>query len=441
MYMPVYPAAFGVNISSTQSKDLLLAPSSGNPYIGTAGVGRNVDNITYYKTTDDTACWFAYQNDSFLVHYTLDFGSGSKPLFYDFDGDGLTDIVVANFGYYQPGLESQLEPSSLAFYRNTGTATAPTFTEVSEDYDSLSKYNLPVMDFAFGDLNGDGKNDLLVGDLYGYLYYFENTANTGSSFPAMTASEYFGIQVDNYAAPFIYDVNGDSLNDLVVGMQNGTLSYFWNFGTKTNPQFSPDSVNANFGNVSVVNGNTFGYSQPYIRQDAAGNLMLFVGSLSGAIYEYEIDQTKLRGGSFTCIDSNYIPRNRAANSSISIADINNDGKLEYLTGNAAGGLMMFSDSLWDPGLLLGIPTLPGGKTQMDIYPNPAKDYFFCAAANGQFNQPVTEVYNVLGEKLDLDAQLTGGKVLLNSSRASNGFYIIKINDSGKTYSGKVFIVH
>jgi hypothetical protein len=441
MFMPVYPAVYGMNISGGASQDLLLSPASGNPFNGTTGVGRNVFNVQYYESTGDTACWYTYQSDSFLVHNTLDFGSGSKPLFYDFDGDGLTDIVVGNYGYSQPGQISQNETSALAFYRNTGTASAPVFTEVSADYDSLSKFNIAVMDPAFGDLNGDGKNDLLIGDQAGNLNYFENTASVGSSFPVLTAAQFDGLRTDDYAAPFIYDVNGDGLNDIVVGMQNGTLSYYWNFGTKTNPMFSQDSVNTSFGNINVTFHNAYGFSQPYIHPDGAGNLMLYVGSLSGAVYEYQIDQTQLKGGSFSLINSNFVGNLPAANSSISIADINNDGKLEYVVGNASGGLLLFSDSLWDPETILAIPSIAPAKTHMNIYPDPAKDYFFCTPASGTFINPVTAVFNLLGGEVNMNAQLNNGKVLLNPSQVDNGFYIIKINDADQVYTGKVLVMH
>ncbi|MDB5282946.1 MAG: hypothetical protein JWO06_2021 [Bacteroidota bacterium] len=429
MLIPSYPAAYGIDVNHDGLNDVLLSPN-----VTTAG--RNVKNVTYYKNTGDTSCWYNYQNDSFIVHHMLDFGSDSKALFYDYDGDGLKDIIVGNYGYFRPFIAYL---STIAFYRNTGTATQPQFTEVTTDVDNLSAQNLVAFNPAFGDMDGDGHNDLIAGDLYGYLYFFKNAATNGSSFPVMTTSQYFGINIGLYAAPFIYDVNGDSLNDLIVGRQDGKLSYYWNFGTKTSPLFSPDSVNSNFGNINVtLSGFNYGYSQPYL-MDSAGQLKLFVGSLRGSVFEYIVDPAKLRGGSFTLIDSNFLQHSVGTKATISIADINNDGKLEYLAGNSRGGLMLYSDSLWDPSTLLGIENIAVPKGELLIYPNPARDYFVCALQDNEFENPKTEVFNIVGEKMRVEINLSENKILIAANDLPSGFYVVKVSDKQKIYTGKILI--
>ena len=391
--------------------------------------------------TGDTTCWYEYQNDSFLVHHMLDFGTNSKPVFYDYNGDGLLDIVVGNYGYFDSTKTPPFQ-SALAYYQNTGTATHPKFKEITLDVDSFSKYNLLGVSQAFGDLTGDGKPDMLVGDAYGHLYFLKNTGTTGSSFPAMTSSNYFNISVNQFAAPFIYDLNGDSLNDILVGRLDGGISYYWNYGTKTNPLFSPDSVNNKFGNISVKPyGGIYGYSQPFVYTDKAGTLKLLVGSQNGTVYEYNIDRNHLRSATdtFPLIDSNYLSQSVGKNASISVADINGDGDLEYLMGTATGGIMMYSDSVWDPVVLMSIPSVPPGLNQLLIYPNPAKDYFVCSFGNNEFTSPKAEVFNLVGEQINTPVTTNGGKVEINSALLSAGFYMVKIQDEGKTYTGKIMI--
>ena len=41
----------------------------------------------------------------------------SRPLFYDFNGDGLVDIIVGNLGYFN---NTPYYSSTLAYYQNTG---------------------------------------------------------------------------------------------------------------------------------------------------------------------------------------------------------------------------------------------------------------------------------------------------------------------------------
>ncbi len=437
MFMATYPAAFGVDVNQDGQTDILMSPNvPGLNFVG-GGAGRNIKNVMYYKNTGDTSCWYNYQSDSFLVHHSLDFGSNSKALFYDFNGDGLTDIVVGNLGYFE---FLPTYTSTLAYYQNTGTASHPVFTEVTTDLNNISQYNLVSVNPAFGDMDGDGKKDLIVGDSYGYLYYFKNSAATGSNFPSMTSSQYFGLSVSVYAAPFIYDVNGDSLNDLIVGDRTGKLTYFWNYGTKTNPLFSQDSSNSNFGAVNVTpTGGNSGFSQPYITKDSAGNMLLFVGSVSGYIYRYLIGPSRLRGGSFTLLDSNFIGQSVGAIATISIADINNDGQLEYLVGNARGGLIMFSDSIWDSGTTLGVVNLQNNNYRLRAYPNPAKEYVVCVAENMDFINPKTEVYNVLGQKMNSEITVTNNKITIGTANFSNGFYLVRITDGDKVYTAKIMI--
>jgi hypothetical protein len=430
MTIPSYPAAFGVDVNNDGLEDILISPNQTTEE-------QDVNNVIYYRNTGSLSCPYEMVEDSFLVHNMLDFGTESKGLFYDFDGDGLKDIIVGNYGYFQA---SAPYISKLAYYRNTGSATQPAFTYQTDDIGGVSQYGLQGVDPAFGDMNGDGKPDLIIGDITGNLSYFQNTSATGgSSFPSMTASQYFNLNVGANAAPFIYDLNGDSLPDLLVGRQDGGVSYFWNFGTKTAPQFSMDSMNLYLGNINVtVSPNSVGYAQPYV-YGSAGHLKLFVGSLIGSVYVYDVNTDNLRSGNFNLITSNFLQQYAGAKSTISIADINNDGELEYLVGNARGGLDMYSDSAWDPGTSLGIAEVEKSPAQLRIYPNPAKDYFVCSMVNDEFVKPQVEVFNVLGEKMNVDANFLSPRITVNSANLSNGFYIVRVLDSGKTYLGKVLL--
>ena len=425
-----YPAAFALDVNNDGSDDLLISPNQ-------TVQARDIKNVMYYKNTGDTSCQYAYQNDSFLIHHMLDFGTQSKALFYDMNGDGLMDIIVGNYGYFEAANPYK---STLAYYLNTGSNSHPQYTMQTEDYNNFSVYGLQGVNPAFGDLDGDGKADLLIGDITGGLHYFKNSGSTGSSFPSVTDAQYFNINVGSYSAPFIYDVNGDSLNDLIIGNENGTLSYYWNFGTRDSARFSTDSVNAGFGGINVtVSPNSIGFSQPYIYKDRQGNVLLFVGSLSGYISEYTIDPAKLRSGNFNRITNDFIGQPVGYNSTISIADINDDGDQEYLIGNSRGGLLMYSDSVWNPGTSLGISEPEMQHQQMLLYPNPAKDKITCSFPGQQLINPQTEVFNIIGERMFVEASPDEQKVIINTSSLSNGFYLIRIQNAVEIYTGKVLI--
>ena len=128
------------------------------------------------------------------------------------------------------------------------------------------------------------------------------------------------------------------------------------------------------------------------------------------------------------------------NSTISVADINNDGLLEYLVGNSRGGLMMYSDSAWNPGTAtLGITSVEPANRQLRIYPNPARDYVTCASPQQDFVNPQTELFDVLGEKMNVETSLNNHQVNINTSQLSNGFYVVRIVQQGQIFTGKVLV--
>jgi len=428
--MPTYPAAFGIDANSDGLEDLLISPNV------TAG-GADINNVKLYKNVNNQLCNFEPQSDSFLVREMLDFGTDSKPVFFDFNGDGLKDIVIGNYGYFRP---YQTYKGTLAYYENTGTSTKPKFKMRSEDYSNFSNYLLVAAHPAFGDLNGDGKEDMVVGELNGYLHFFKNTGGMVANFSTMTTPQYFGIDVGQFSAPFIYDMNGDSLLDLIVGKKDGKISYFWNFGTKTIPQFSPDSVNTFFGGINVtLTGYSEGDAQPYIMKESNGNLALLVGSFKGTVSKYNVNLSNLRGGSFTLVDSILLQTDVGSKACISVADINSDGLLEYVVGNSRGGLLMYSDSLWDPGTLLSVePNLPEINL-LKIYPNPARDYFICSVDGVDLSLATVELFNIIGERVNPNINISNSKILFGTSELSNGFYLMRVTQAGKTYTGKIIV--
>ncbi len=428
--MPTYPAAFGADVNNDGLEDLLISP---NVYAG----GRDVKNVMLYKNKNNQLCNYEYQSDSFLVHEMLDFGTDSKPVFFDFNGDGLKDIIVGNYGYFRP---YQTYKSTLAYYENTGTATQPKFKMRTEDYSNFSSYLLVASHPAFGDLDGDGHQDMLVGELNGYLQFFKNTGTTVANFAAMTTPQYFGIDVGQYSAPFIYDMNGDSLLDIIVGKKDGKISYFWNMGTKTAPVFNKDSVNTYLGGVNVtVSGYTEGDAQPFVVKEG-NNLELYVGSSKGSIFKYHVNPNNLRSGTFAVADVDFLKSDVGSKATVSIADINNDGLMEYLVGNSRGGLLMYSDSLWDTATLpLGLENTLPDNPPMKIYPNPARDYFVCALQGIDLTAAKAELLNIVGEQMPADVKQSSNGIALSTTALSSGFYIVRVTQEGKTYTGKILI--
>lgn len=87
-------------------------------------------------------------------------GRRSLPVLHDLEGDGDLDLIVGSEG------------EGVRIFRNVGTPVAPTFVDDG---------TLDVDDFgfaapAFGDLDGDGDADLLLGGGRGGLWFYESAS-------------------------------------------------------------------------------------------------------------------------------------------------------------------------------------------------------------------------------------------------------------------------
>ena len=367
LYVDFFPSAFHLDVDNNNREDILF---SSNLRVGGAD-RRNVFRYEYTPGNGDSTIRFV--SDSFLTGNQLDFGTDSKPVFFDYNNDGKLDIVVGIYGFYQ-GNSLPLK-SQVAVLENIGTPTQPRFNERTLNYSNLGQFNLQGLSPTFGDLTGDGKPDMIVGDATGQIHFFENAGTSMPSYPVMTEPFFDSIDVGLNAIPFLFDVNNDSLLDLVVGAKTGRVLYYWNLGTAQTPLFKRDSVNNFFGQVDVkITGFPSGMAHPFIRKQN-DSLILYVGSDRGWVFRYLIDTTLLRSGAFAVLDSNFLRYDVGARATLSIADINNDGYADYAVGEARGGVLLFSDTLLDnPPVVISTPERRADSPPLlRLYPNPAGD--------------------------------------------------------------------
>ena len=248
--------------------------------------GGGCDDEPAHLWYGDTAGWDAAPDLS--IH-----GSRSALLFAeanaegDFDGDGFGDLAL--------GAPSSFGSSELAVVEvRPGSASGPTGPVVVLEHPS-GNFGWRM---AVGDFDGDGFDDLVVGD-YAYDAYrgsvevFPGSASGVATVPTGTWSgqaerDVFGIKIG------AGDIDGDGFDDLLVGArdeQEGNGAVYWYRGSAAGLSAVHDQVIRGQGGVAFgsaldlgdVNGDGFADAVVGAQHadDSAGRAFVFLGSADG----------------------------------------------------------------------------------------------------------------------------------------------------------------
>lgn len=338
----------------------------------------------------------------------VDVGTSSHPVFFDWDGDGLKDLLISNDGYYEGGNYV----SKVALYKNMSQGNSYQFQNISDSILNFRSLNIIGTRLAFGDLNNDGDQDLLVGDATGRLSYFQNIGSATNTNLIFSQGYFQNIDVGSDAAPQLVDINRDGLLDLLVGERNGNINYYRNTGSLLFPVFSFETDS--FGKVSVgLATYGIGYSTPLLF-DVNGNYELLVGSYKGTLFHYNNIDGNLTGA-FQLLDSAYQNIKEPTKAYPALNDVDGDGKYDLVVGNQSGGVVFYSQFLNN-----SIGESASTNSKIKVYPNPANDNITIESINSQ----VLELYSVQGELIE---QITIGSGVTNISitNISSGVYYLK----------------
>ena len=236
-----------------------------------------------------------YSSKPFITTFTNPFGTGIPANFYkpkvdfttsggssvaigDVDGDGKPDLVVTSQG------------STISVLRNTSTTGSISASSFAAKVDFATGTTLYYV--AIGDVDGDGKPDLVVANSnFANISVLRNTSTSGS----ISASS-FAAKVDFATGTFptsvaIGDVDGDGKPDLVVANSgSSTVSVLRNTSTSGTIDATSFAAKVDFatGNFpySVAIGDVDGDGKPDLvtaNQNSANISVLRNTSTSGSI--------------------------------------------------------------------------------------------------------------------------------------------------------------
>lgn len=442
------PVLSYLDLNNNGVKDLVASPFDASPIISESK--KSVWLYENHGRNDSIDLLFVKEN--FIQDRMIEHGSGAYPVLFDYNGNGLLDLFVANYGtrdtsYYFEGVLKSEFISTIALYENIGNINEPKFKLLTEDFANLSQYKLLSVYPTFGDLTGNGVPDMILGNKNGKIWFFTNTAQLGNPMNlVLTDSNYQNIDVGDYSTPFLFDLDKDNKLDLIIGERLGNLHYYKNIGTSSSPSFS--LITNNLGNVNTadLNYSWHGHSVPYFYRNNNGKTWLFTGSNRGWVLNYRNIDNNL-SGAFELIDTLFVVYDfnkfkimEGLKSAPAVADLNNDGHPELILGNLGGGLNFFIGTE-SPADTVGIERFYAADFSINIFPNPTNDFLKIDISHFMINSKVY-IYDVLGKLINIYDVKFGETNIIDVSEFNSGFYIVKyqgVNGGQTVTKHKTFV--
>jgi len=435
------PVASLIDVNNDGLKDLLVGAFDPGIY-----TSQNRQSCwLYLNTGTPDQPVYRLETKEFLQDKMIDRGSGAYPVLFDFDGDGLLDLFVGNYGYYAYSYYDNYFLHSVFYgrvghYKNVGTNQNPVFQLWDENFGGLAQLQLTGLVPAFADLNGDEAPDMLVGKNDGRLLYF---INDGQGNLNLSSTYFSNIDVGDFSAPQLFDLDGDGKKDLVIGEKAGNINYYRNAGTSDQPEFV--LVTDSLGKINVTDYSLSydGFSVPAFFKDGQNNTGLICGSEKGDLLYYTNIDGNLDGKFLlstqlnSLLDTTGVSFNRGLRTASAIGSLYADQSLQLIAGNFSGGLEFFNGK---PEVTSSLAPISVSE-KLEIAPNPASEKVTIQVPNnlkGAFN---CYIMSADGRILfHTSSNDESGQISVEVSDFKPGLYMVLCHSAEITFTGKLVIM-
>ena len=185
---------------------------------------------------------------------------------------------------------------------------------------------------ATGDLDGDGRAEVVVGESDGHLRLYRFNAGGLEAIPSALDT----IRVNQNASPALADLDGDGDLDLLVGTGGGLFVYLKNNGSAASPRFERAPAPSPFDTLDVGSDAV----PRFYDLDRDGDLDAIIGSRGGGTAPDLIRFLIYQGGVF--IPSPSYPEIVSPRNPVPMYRVLPEGRYLFV-GNGMGGMTAFRD--------------------------------------------------------------------------------------------------
>ncbi|MEA5139408.1 FG-GAP-like repeat-containing protein [Arcicella rigui] len=420
----VFPAVYYEDVDFDGIKDLIAAP---NGYDNALQTVNFQESAWFYKNTGKNDFpKFEFQQTNFLQNSMIDLGENASPVFVDIDGDGDKDLLVGNAG----NITSTGYRANISLYENKGNKN---FELKTNDFLEIAKaQQLYEIKPFVTDMNGDGVDD------FGFtanspkgmtIQYLPNKAAKNAAF-ALNLSEAVTLpkisNLSNGDSPLFFDLDNDGKKDLLIGKGSGRIEFQKNTGTNQAPVYTLAKEELGGVTSDYLSGNL---SLSVADLNGDGKMELIAATRGGyfRIYKNILEQNfnqfvEDNSGIWNETLGKYASFSLGGMLSIAIADIDDDLVPDMMVGTNTGGLRFLK------GTTPFTVTATEDERNSIVYPNPTTHFIHIKNNYPAEYQLIDITGKIIASQKGLN---TNQEIVFDLSNQNEGTYFVRILAEGK----------